>query len=124
MKQVYALILLCIFALVASSCKKEDNAGEVQIRVKNASSHRFESVYVNTSGGEEDYGSLSAGKNSDYARFTTAYRYAYIKVRVKGQELVLHPIDYVGEVPLAPGKYTYVVEVADLAAGRLNVTLE
>jgi heat shock protein HslJ len=42
-----------------------------------------------------------------------AYSYAYVKVTAGGDEFVLQPIDYVGESLLAPGEYTYVLDVAE-----------
>ncbi|RSK47758.1 hypothetical protein [Hymenobacter rigui] len=123
MKQLILLLCLCIVSLLHTSCKKEDS-GEIRIRVKNASSYRFESVYVNTSGGENEYGPLAAKQVSDYAVYKGAYNYAYIKVVINGREMSLQPTDYVGETPLDPGKYTYVVDVEDLSNGRLKLTFE
>ncbi|RSK24355.1 hypothetical protein [Hymenobacter metallilatus] len=123
MKQVVLLLCLCCIGLLHLSCKKE-TADEVRIRVKNTSAYRFDAAYVNTNGGENDYGSLNAGQVSEYATYRTAYSYAYIKVTINGQELRWQPIDYVGETPLQPGNYTYVVDVVDLASGRLSLRLD
>jgi hypothetical protein len=123
MKQRILLLCLCIVSLLHTSCKKE-GPDEIRIRVKNASSYRFESVYVNTSGGENRYGALVTKQVSDYAVYKGAYNYAYIKVMINGREMLLRPTDYVGETPLDPGKYTYVVDVEDLSDGRLKLTFE
>ena len=95
------------------------------IQVQNASTYQFETVYVNTSGGENNYGTLRAGASSSYlGGYIKAYSYAYIKVVINGEELVLQPIDYVGETPLEAGNYTYVVNVVDFAQRRLSLKLE
>lgn len=124
MKQFILLFFLSLGSLLQVACQKETATDGVRIRVKNTSSYQFESVHVDTSGGSNDYGSLNAGKKTDYASYTQAYNYAYIKVKIDGRELVLQPTDYVGETPLEPGKYTYEVGVSDLAAGRLSFALE
>ncbi|UYZ63364.1 hypothetical protein [Hymenobacter weizhouensis] len=123
MKHRLLLLCLSLLGLLHTACKKE-GSDEVRIQVKNASGYRFERVYVDTSGGEKEYGSLAPSQKSDYATYTVAFNYAYIKVVVNGQELTWQPIDYVGETPLKPGKYTYVVGVQDLAAKRLSLTLD
>jgi len=101
---LYFSLCLSLFA-----CKKKEE--EVSVRVRNISPYQFDAIYVNTSGGEYQYGSLSAGQNSDYHSFVKAYRYAYFKIMVQGQELMWQPFDYVGEQPLEPGHHTYLVNV-------------
>jgi len=82
-------------------------------------------VYVNTSGGENTYGPVAAGQSTQYlGGYTKAYRYAYIKVVVDGQELVLQPIDYVGETLMTQGSCTYVVGVTDLARRQVSLQFE
>jgi hypothetical protein len=88
--------------------------GDVQIRIQNASSFPFERVDVVFPENEVSYGSIRANSASAYRDVSKAYRYAYIEVEVGGEELVIQPIDYVGESLLRSGRYTYV----------LNVTIE
>jgi hypothetical protein len=88
--------------------------GDVEIRIQNSSSLPFERVDVGFPEGRVNYGSIRANSTSEYRGISTAYRYAYIEVAVAGEELVIQPIDYVGESLLASGRYTYV----------LNVTIE
>ena len=126
---MYKLILaflVCIGCFCASCQKANDLEPQgITIRIRNASPYAFESVYVNTSGGENTYGPLAAGKSSQYlGGYTQAYRYAYVKVVINGQELVLQPIDYVGETPLSQGSYTYAIGVTDLARKQLSLQLE
>ena len=88
--------------------------GDVKIRIQNASSFAFERVDVVFPEDEVSYGSIRANGTSEYREVSKAYRYAYIEVEIAGAELVLQPIDYVGESLLGSGRYTYV----------LNVTIE
>ena len=85
--------------------------GDVHIRIQNNSSFRFDRVDVVFPEDEVRYGSISANSSSAYREVSKAYRYAYIEVEVGGEELVLQPIDYVGETLLRSGRYTYVLNV-------------
>jgi hypothetical protein len=122
----FLCFLVCIVCLCTSCQKSNDLEPQgITIRIRNASSYSFESVYVNTSGGENTYGALAAGQSTQYlGGYTQAYRYAYIKVVINGQELVLQPIYYVGETGLTPGSYTYVIGVTDLARKQLSLQFE
>jgi hypothetical protein len=126
MKNLVLALLFCLGFCCLSCDKASDLEPQgVVIRVRNASSYPFETVYVNTSGGENNYGPLAAGKSTQYlGNYTKAYRYANIKVVIAGQELVLQPFDYVGETPLTPGNYTYVIGVTDLARKQLSLQFE
>jgi hypothetical protein len=121
------LLYVCICITLFSCTKDEVTPQGVSIRVSNASQYPFESIFVNTSGGENSYGSLGAGQSSAYKSFARAYRYAYLKIVVQGQELVWQPFDYVGETTLEPGRYTYVVDVVEAAnssSKQLTLRLE
>jgi hypothetical protein len=120
-------LLLCLCLLLGcAACQKDGDAtpGGVAIRVRNASPYVFESVLVNTSGGEHTYGALATGQSTSYESFASAYRYAYVKVMIDGQQVVWQPIDYVGEKKLEEGKYTYVLSIEDLANRRISFQLE
>lgn len=88
--------------------------GDVEIRIANNSSFAFQRVDVVFPEDEVSYGAVPAHGATSYHSVETAYRYAYIEVQVDGEELIIQPIDYVGETPLEPGRYTY----------ALNVTIE
>ena len=88
--------------------------GDVRIRIANGSSFAFERVDVVFPENAVSYGSIPAHGATSYHGVETAYRYAYIEVQIGDEELVIQPIDYVGETPLEPGHYTY----------ALNVTIE
>jgi len=81
------------------------------IRVKNLSSFDFVDVIVNTSGGENNYGNILAETISGYKSFDFAYSYAFIELKINNDTYTVQPIDYVGETPIKPGKYTYQIDV-------------
>jgi heat shock protein HslJ len=83
----------------------------IMIRIHNNSDQNFDSVEVQFPTQSEQYGSLAADSSSDYHAISEAYRYAYVKVTIGGEEFVLQPIDYVGESLLDPGEYTYVLDL-------------
>jgi hypothetical protein len=119
-------LLLCLCACLSLfACKKEDAGAErdIFIRVSNASQYQFDNIVVKAPGGENTYGTVAAGQKSDYKQFTQAYRYAYIKVTAQGQDLVLQPFDYVGETPLTPGQYTYVLDVINGNQNQNQLTI-
>ena len=120
MKKISILVFIC-HAIV--SCKKEESK-EVFIRVRNQSAYQFENVVVNTYNQPKSYGVIKQGQNSVYMKFDMAYRYAYIKLTAAEKELILQPIDFVGETPLEPGKYTYSLSISDFNRGRLELKFQ
>ena len=110
------LFFLLPFLLLSNECCKnepiENNPPQtdaILIRIKNAGAFDYQNVYVNTTGGENEYGNLQAGQYTEYKEFELAYQYAYIRLEVNGVTIALQPIDYVGEIPLEKGNYTYEV---------------
>lgn len=85
--------------------------GSVEIRVANRSDRDFDRVVVTFDPGRVDYGAVVKGATSDYRRIQQAYRYALVEVTAGGQTFRFHPIDYVGETPLEPGRYTYALTI-------------
>lgn len=112
-----------LWLVVLSACASPaSSAGSVQIRVANESAVSFGRVIVGFPTQEEDYGAVTAGSRSSYREIEQAYRYAYIEVHVNDEKLVLQPIDYVGESLLAPGRYTYALDV-DASLSGLSLLL-
>ena len=119
---------LCIslFVLSLASCNGENEDGLptlTEIRVKNVSLYDFDDVEVVAPGGMAHYGQVLIQESSAYQSFTEAYRYSFINVIIDGQDFVLQPIDYVGETPLGPGKFTYVIDVPDLESTGITLLL-
>lgn len=109
----FALLIFCLTA-----CDDGQNlpgpAGDILIRVENASAVDFTNIILNTDA-DYDYGDLAAGALTDYQAHGTAYRYAYISLEIQQLQYVIQPIDYVGEAPLEPGEYTYVLYLNETA---------
>ncbi len=110
---------LFLLSLLLTSCTTK----EVQIRVRNISAYAYDSVLVNTSGGENTYGDIPPGAASDYKVFDFAYSYAQISLQIDTVNYLLQPIDYVGEHKLQSGKYTYEVSVYNTATHQLLLNL-
>jgi len=106
------ILLFVVFGLVASCTDRDDDLTEVNIRIKNLSSFTFDEVQVGNQ--ETVYSDVAPGGYSEYLPYETAYRYAYVSIKIGEDTLVLQPIDYVGEQELPIGLYTY----------ELNVTAE
>ena len=95
----------------------------VEIRVRNESPVDFEQVTVRFPQTEEaaDFGAVPSGESSGFQSVALAYRYAPAQVKAGERDLVFQPFDYVGEQELDPGRYTYVLGVAN---GVLTIELE
>ena len=101
---------LPLFALALAACDSSD-PDPVLLRVENASALDFSSVVVGFPEADANYGAVAAGQASDYLEFETAYRYGAITAEAAGETYRLVPFDFVGEEPLAAGRYTYVLTV-------------
>ena len=101
----YLLILILFFG-----CSSNDDEITL-IRVKNISSNDFSDVIVNTSGGQNNYGNIISNEVTGYKSFDFAYSYAFVELKINNDTYTVQPIDYVGETPIKPGKYTYQIDV-------------
>ena len=107
-------ISLALIGLVAIGCAsaKETAAGGVEIRVANRSDRDFDQVDVTFQSKKVSYGPVAKGATSEYRTAQEeAYRYALIVVTAGGETFRFQPIDFVGETPLAPGRYTYALNI-------------
>ena len=105
------IILLTTLLAACSGCSNR----EIQLRVKNVSLFQYDSLTVNTSGGEGFYGTVAFNQISEYKTFDFAYRYALLKLYINDTAYMLQPIDYAGETKLKSGKYTYEINVNQVA---------
>lgn len=117
------LSTLFLGLLLTSCASASTNGDPVQIRVANESDVRFDQVVVNFPNQEENYGAIDAGGVSTYRQVGEAYRYAHLQVRIGERDLVMQPMDFVGESLLTSGRYTYVLDVDDPVSGNLELTL-
>ena len=103
------------------SKSSEETIRATRIRIKNTSPYDYELLLV----GNQFFGNLKSGQETEYKIFDHAYRYNFVSLAINGQVLKLQPIDYVGEKPLGHGRFTYLIGVEDLENKRLSIeTLE
>lgn len=111
--------IVAILVLFAFGCKGDKvdpgfGSGDIRIRIWNDTEYEMNDIFVDTGGGENDYGELGAYKRSVYMRFVSAYRYAFVSFKINGKAYTIQPVDYVGEEPLEKGNYTYRLSVDNL----------
>lgn len=96
------------------NCSKDETtpSSEVRIRLSNVSEFDFKNITVNTSSGDIRFEDIGSGEMTEYKVFAKACRYAFVKLEAEGSTCGLQPIDYVGETPLEPGNYTYVINAS------------
>ena len=116
-------ITLILLAFSLFACSEDD---ELLIRVKNTSQFEYIDLRVNTGGGEHVFGSIKSDETTAYKPYKSAYRYAFIELKIDGETYTLQPIDYVGETPLSKGTYTYEVNASNTGDRytRLSINLK
>jgi hypothetical protein len=120
----YAFIFLLLGTFFLMSCsddKYDRDKGPSDIRIENVSSEIYDSILVNTSGGEHSYGSLNPGTQSDYKRFDFAYPEADISLYINSVKYTYGPVDYTYAVWLGKGKFTYKVGVESEVMHTLSI---
>ncbi len=81
---------------------------KVFLRLHNRSdSLALEEVTVRLPHDSAHFAFIRPGGYSTYFAVDSAYRYAFIQAKSGGKEYFCQPIDFTGETPLAPGRYTY-----------------
>ena len=121
---VLVFLLAMQFAISGCEDKKYDrDKGPSDIRIENMTAHTFDSVLVNTSGGENYYGSVSAGGQSDYKRFEYAYPKADISLYIDGTKYMHGPVDYTYAVWLGKGKFTYQLDIESEINHTLSIVV-
>ena len=111
--QVVALVFLAVLASGCSSLSERNDA--VQVRVANRSTYDFEKVTVTFPEGAREYGRVAKGAAAGYQEVKKAYGYAPVEVTIQGGSWRFQPQDYLGEKPLAPGRYTYALSLDESA---------
>ena len=84
------------------------------VRVRNDATVRFAKVSTEfPDQAEIEYGSVAAGQDSAYQPVREVYGHAFVSIVVAdGRELTTRPTDdRVGEAPLSPSQYTYVLMI-------------
>lgn len=97
-------VLLFLSLVLFFSCTEDNDFGtDVQIRLANKSSVAFQDATFNG----EKFGDLAPNETSEYRTFVNAYSYGSVAITIAGEPYGWIPIDFVGEEPLEPGKYTF-----------------
>jgi hypothetical protein len=91
-----------------SDCNSDDK--KTNIRVLNSSEYDLCNVVIES----RNHGEINSGENTCYRGYDKAYRYAYVSLTIDGEDLVIQPIDYVGETPLGIGYFTYHLDVEEI----------
>ena len=91
----------------------ENRAGELSLRIYNLSDQPFSAVTVQSGGGSATFGTIPPYSTSGYLPIDELYRYGSITVERDGERVETMAIDYVGETPLPPGRYSYVLELGE-----------
>lgn len=100
--------ILALLFLFLTSCGIQDGSPNgVFIRVQNNSDVSFKGVTVQSGNSEGIFGDVLARTSSEYKEFDYAFRYGAVWLEAEGKDFSLIPIDYVGEIPLKDGFYTY-----------------
>ena len=115
----YIIVVLIAFSII--SCTSDPPKGPTNIRIKNASDYNFKDVYVNTTGGENDYGDINKGGITGYKTFDFAYGIAGVKLIIDTSKYALWLPDLVGETYLGTGNFTYIVTVTDTVYKQLQL---
>ena len=125
MKQLRKYCFLLIIGIFSGySCESDLVGDQVQIRIKNISQFEYFDVKVNTSGGENFYGTIKSNEYSDYNKFEFAYSYAFVELKIDEDTFTLQPIDYVGEEMLNSGKYTYEIDATSVGGQHERLSLK
>jgi len=117
------LLLISILILSVIACKKTKFSpeGPTDVRVKNLSTVAFTEVIVNTSGGIDTLGNISAGGVSEYKRFDKAFPKAEISAKVNGQLFSTGGVNYNGLTYIGQAKITYEVWISDNTNKKLEI---
>lgn len=115
--------ILLIIILVAFSCTKPNHTpeGPTDVRIRNITDQNFTNVFVDTGGGNYDYGNIAAGAETSYHRFEKAYPDAEVTVRINGEEYSTGEQDYTFATYIGPDKITYQVYISNPEQRKLEV---
>lgn len=102
---------------IGISNSSEKTIRATRIRIKNISPYNYELLLV----GNQFFGDLKSGQETEYKIFDYAYRYNSVSLAINGQVLKFGPMDYVGEKPLEHGYFTYLIGVQNLEDKRLTM---
>ena len=114
-------LLIVLTAIVLTSCNKDEYTpdGPTDIRIHNVSSLTYDSVVVITSWGNNEYGTVNPGAQTEYKRFEKAYPREQVNMYIDSVSYEFPPDDSI-RVLLQQGKFTYELDV-DTAAKSISI---
>ena len=118
------IAVAALLAGVLVGCEDIAEPSGVMVRLVNASTVTMSRATLYTSEGPVTFQDLDAGETFPYVSVSVAYRFATTEVVVATDTLRLQVIDFVGETPLEPGLYSYVLDVIDLGTQNPSLTQE
>lgn len=116
------IISLVILSVIACKKKPFSPEGPTDVRVKNISDLAMKDVIVNTSGGIDTLGNISAGGTSEYFRFTKAFPKAEITAKINGQLFTTGTVNYNAMTYIGQAKITYTVYIKSLTGKTLEIS--
>jgi len=123
MKRLWVILFIVFFSFACndtdfecdqhdiSDCNSNDN--KTNIRVFNNSEYDLCNVVISIDE-SRNHGDIKSGENTCYRGYDKAYRFAYVSLTINGEDLVIQPIDYVGETPLEIGYFTYHLDIEEI----------
>ena len=120
------IILYFLLITMAVSCKKAERTpeGPTDIRIRNLSDLEMVDLTVNTSGGENNFGTIAPGATTEYFRFDKAYSKANIRAIISGQVFRTDTVkesDYLYYNYIGPNKATYEVYIENALQRKLKI---
>lgn len=130
LKHLFSIVFITMLFLM-NACKKDKgfpcenqvDESKTNLKIKNISAYNFEDVNVSPNGTLKTYNTIEAGQSSCYHSFDKAYNYAYVTMKINGEEFIIQPIDYVGEQELGVGKFTYSIDIVNFANKQLSISV-
>ena len=117
-------LLLTLFAAVHLGCNPFASDGPVEVRVRNGSNLAFDEGILYTQRDSILFTSLGPGQATPFQEVDRAYGIATTQVVTGSDTARLQVIDFVGEAPLKPGRYTYVLSFFEGNPTALILDLE
>ena len=124
--RVFTRIFVAVLvATMLGGCTSPFEATDhVETRFRNATPSTLTNISLAWPGGSMQVAALAPGASSAFERHDGAYSYGALAVTMNGTVRRLQPIDYVGESPLAAGRYTYVLSTSTHFPDGIELQLE
>ena len=116
--------VLALWALIPLGCNPFASDGPVEVRVRNGSDLTFDEGILYVQQDSIAFTSLGPGEETPYQEVSKAYGIATTQVVSGSDTARLQVIDFVGERPLGPGRYTFVLSYFEGSPTTLVQELE